>query len=266
MKFQQYKVTLEVITPVHIGYGDAGRIRKNGYVIRNGKAIIKQSLWSSREDYEIDAQNAITKQPRDFCLFIKNPYGEPYIPGSSLKGAIRTCLMWGDTKAVNKDGKLIVPELPVNDNYNGISISDSEPLSTDDLLLCQKIDVSVSDKENEIPLLRECLKQSVCAEFTMTLDNRWNITDIDEKIKNFNAIYSAYLNKFRLPDYIKDDSARDCAIIYMGGGVGFEAKVISKNTSDNMKRISYGKHLAKCTVLDNELCQMGACEIRFEEK
>jgi CRISPR-associated protein Csm5 len=265
---KRYKITLEIITPVHIGAGDSGKIRKNGYdILENGKVLIKQSLWSSEKDYEIDATNANTKQPHDFELFIKNPYGEPYIPGSSLKGAIRTCLMWGDLSFVNDKGNLIVPKEPVEDKWGGISISDSEPLSIKNLILCQKIDITPDGRENVIPTLRECLNPGVLVEFEMTLDNRWDIAEIEKKIKNFNKTYSQYLRKFNLPDFSEDENGKSdvYSIIYIGGGVGFESKVISPQTCDNKKHISYGSHLAKCTEYKNDLWQMGACEIRFEK-
>ena len=60
----------------------------------NTEKITQKELekWSK---YILDARDAEieSNKNRDILLFCKNAYGMPYIPGSSIKGAIRTCLL-----------------------------------------------------------------------------------------------------------------------------------------------------------------------------
>ncbi len=101
---------LRVISPIHIGSGD--KLTRIDYLYRNGKVrvIDYEKAWSENErirkmieagrfdprtasnyyKYEVDA---FCKPDRDILEHIKI-LGKPYIPGSSLKGAVRTALLW----------------------------------------------------------------------------------------------------------------------------------------------------------------------------
>ena len=58
----------------------------------------------------------------------------------------------------------------VNDILGGLRISDSAPLSLEDLTLCQKIDVLRNGNQRKLPILRECLKPGTELHFTLTID------------------------------------------------------------------------------------------------
>ena len=114
--------------------------------------------------------------------FVKTPYGEPYIPGSSLKGVLRTIvlsnLLLSETKDANigsniNDIKENINMIKnnryakniesryfnklerneknisdaVNDIFSFISISDSDSTKIDSLVLCEKTDIGI-DKTN----------------------------------------------------------------------------------------------------------------------
>ncbi|MBQ9007939.1 MAG: type III-A CRISPR-associated RAMP protein Csm5 [Clostridia bacterium] len=143
--------------------------------------------------------------------FVKNAEGMPYIPGSSIKGAIRTALLaekmsQKDVDTVIEDGRrypkgrrpgpeenllrvLRMNTRPnkeqdaVNDLLRTLEISDSAPFRGEALTVCKKLEF---DSDGEIrgnaegnrrgrtspPLFRECLIPGQQTQFYMTLDTR----------------------------------------------------------------------------------------------
>ncbi len=120
-----YDVELTTLSPLHIGDGDV--LRKGfDFAVRDGRSYrlnldnlleAKAELWqrqSSGRSYPVPAtllDEADYKNPSLFRYilkgtprsgmtyaevrsFIKDVYDRPYVPGSSLKGAIRTALAW----------------------------------------------------------------------------------------------------------------------------------------------------------------------------
>ena len=119
-----YQVKLQTLSPVHIGDGGELRqgfdfmVRGNATYRLNEDAILQAKEAQVRPDryghyptpgallqeadYERDAyfryilRGAARSAKLDARLksFIKDVYDRPYIPGSSLKGALRTALAW----------------------------------------------------------------------------------------------------------------------------------------------------------------------------
>ncbi len=124
--YLQYRVKISLLTPLHIGNGRV-LLHEYDYTIANGKT------WRINETALLDAQNvddphlaeqlmgakpAQLLDPADFRpdsgFFryvlsgaprskaegaqlweqLKDPFDKPYLPGSSLKGALRTALAW----------------------------------------------------------------------------------------------------------------------------------------------------------------------------
>lgn len=156
----------------------------------------------------------------DIWRFVKDAYGCPYVPGSSIKGMLRTAILTsliardrqvyerlyneGDVLKNLKRADMGIQqkafwiEQPnkdknsaVNDILKYLSVSDSEPLSTDDLVLVKKYDKfskddydrhkkrlgNISDEEtyyqgNELPIYRECLRPGTMISTTITIDER----------------------------------------------------------------------------------------------
>ncbi|MDX9992705.1 MAG: type III-A CRISPR-associated RAMP protein Csm5 [Anaerolineales bacterium] len=126
-----YNVSLQTLSPLHIGDGNELRqgfdfmVRGNATYRLNEDAILqaKQDLLRpdrsghyptpgallSEADYERDEyfryilRGAARSAKMDARLksFIKDVYDRPYIPGSSLKGALRTALAWTGWSEVN---------------------------------------------------------------------------------------------------------------------------------------------------------------------
>lgn len=81
-----------------------------------------------------NARNDSLRNLNEIVAFVKDEFGNPYIPGSSLKGAIRTILVNEEFKTDD------VPWKDGNNIFNEIRVSDSKPISVDNLTLVQKWD------------------------------------------------------------------------------------------------------------------------------
>lgn len=141
--------------------------------------------------------------------FVKDVYGCPYIPGSSVKGMLRTILeakyivdnidsfrveknkinnrlddnrCSGRNIFRNEERDISVKSFnklnkneerigdAVNDILSRVIIGDSVPLSVNDLILCQKTEVHPDGREKNLNLLRECLKPGVKIEIPISID------------------------------------------------------------------------------------------------
>lgn len=257
--------------------------------------------------------------------FAKDPYGFPYVPGSSIKGMLRTILLGYEISqnpkkynqqaeqikrfhndrpdrkyyrretndievstfnTLNREGSKI--ENAVNDNLQGLVISDSKPLKLEDLVLCQKIEYHTNNEEKPLNILRECLRSGTYIEFTITIDTQtcpYDAGKIMEAIKVFNDMYyQCVLSKFNSKKRPEDT-------VYLGGGTGFVSKTIIyslfgaeegvgvtenifKNTLPQSVFISHGHrndsrygvspHILKCTRLNGKRFQMGMCRFIIE--
>lgn len=119
----KYVLTIEVLTPLHVGNGHE-LLRDYDYVVHGGRTwvidqerLLEATLGEGGEfDNTLLARPpAELLQPNDFHkdspFFryvmpgepanrplreqIKDVWGKPYLPGSTVKGALRTLLMWG---------------------------------------------------------------------------------------------------------------------------------------------------------------------------
>ncbi len=123
---------LEILTPVHIGSGD--KYLATDFVIKGNKVVFIDSMKffeevdkkgldpvdvakeisegeKSIEDFVEDLSKIKTREapfngrmPRKEILAHIKSRGKPYVPGSSIKGAIRTAVLW---KEVNDNRELL---------------------------------------------------------------------------------------------------------------------------------------------------------------
>lgn len=229
---------------------------------RNRVDIRKNRQWI---DYTLSSGDLENNSPAEIATCVKDPYGHPYIPGSSLKGAMRTILLAYEfnrhpeyyiqdqfemmkssklsvdrpkvflkeninrleTKAFYTLGKFDDVKNAVNDQMSGMRISDSKPLSKKDLILCRKIDLSEKGTMHSINIIRECIKPGTKIEFEMVLDDNfpYSIQEIREAVRNFAQRY--YNSHYRY--FMKKCSELDKIMantIWLGGGCGFVSKTI----------------------------------------
>jgi len=295
---------------------------------------IQPKDYAQFTDYTIDMAGEKLKgdTPKELNLFIKDAQGYPYIPGSSLKGALRTAMLAYQIDVAEKDNKekreqrakewknelsgcrsagdikkkipistkkheaaylhrLRLPDSKVGDMVNsvmrGISISDSEPIAKEQLMLAQKIDSSVKGKINHLSLLRECLKPGTVCQFTITIDENiakqtgWTIEKILAAIKLFKQWQEKYFfSKFAA---YKPLDAKNEYLLWLGGGVGFMNKTINQVSIGIQETLEYNAeilsklflnghhekdqsigvspHMIKLASYQGDLYPMGQCKL-----
>ena len=220
-------------------------------------------------DSKLGAINEVAK-------FMRDAFGNPYIPGSSLKGTIRTILMntnpdWNNKNAINtygkfpKENKNLIPwgakkVQEFDDLFHAIRVSDSKPLSNSDLILVQKWDLQSEDKEDKkekkprpIPLYREAIAPLTRLTFTITTTTQEAAKLIEELGNKSFEFYNEY-KKFFLEDFPENmiQSNIQCPI-YLGAGSGAWTKTLFKQADGILqaryrkKPKMYGKGVLKLT-------------------
>lgn len=299
---KEYEVTLTTKGPVHIGSGE--KIQKKEWILdkKNRKGYIldqlkffdylrEKYLIKSYEDFMLRdnrpldqwiAEKGIKIKPftsyvidcgnvydvntiKELNLFIKDAYGKPYIPGSSLKGALRSAIISGllnrpenrgNKENIVREIRMISGEAPKPANYkkvtipnpkelkveckdekdfwiskdyvmNGIRVLDSEPLSISDLTVCQKIDMLPDDRDRDIPTFRECIKVGTKIRTKIVIDETIVGIDIDFIKTAIGDFLENYNDEF-LSKFPKEELYND-DVIYLGGGVGFHSKTVTSS-------------------------------------
>lgn len=176
---------------------------------------LTQNEIHSIQSYVINAGNAMDTASgtnlTGIQLFIKDPFGQPYLPGSSLKGAVRTALLADMTEKrdysshlsayqsllterrknafehasqqveigclhklnyIDSRGNAVPKYDAVNSIMKGVQISDSKPLPWDCLTLCAKLDYETNGQYKSINIARECIRPGTEIESTLTLDTK----------------------------------------------------------------------------------------------
>ncbi len=197
--------------------------------------------------------------------FVKDPYGKPYIPGSSMKGVLRNLLLNENISSdrtsfstfkkgvdntldnnTNKKNKRLLSredkELNVkvfnnlereqkkiddarNDELAGLIIGDSKPLEITDLILVQKIERGTDGTEKRLNLLREALKPTTMVEFPLTIDTQLYKINKDKIMDSVKTFSQVYNECFVRKFKGFGDIKED--IIYLGGGSGFASKTVN---------------------------------------
>jgi CRISPR-associated protein Csm5 len=172
-----HSVTVEVLSPVHIGDGSE-LLRDIDYVTHRGQTyVVNQdalldyvlgenqqfddrllgrpvSELLNHEDFEkpelFRYRMAGEPQNRPIRAQIKDVYGRPYLPGSTLKGLLRTMYVWGwfaarkqapDMSRLGKSRSWAAQPLerdvmggnPNEDLFRAVQIGDSDPVGLDRL-------------------------------------------------------------------------------------------------------------------------------------
>lgn len=177
----------------------------------------------------------------DIMSFIKDAHGCPYVPGSSIKGMLRIAVLINliarDRQAYERlyDRGTILEQMKrgadtviqhkalrtlrldydgdnaVNDVLRYLSVADSDPLSTDDLIVAKRYDKfskkddgshkknlgHMSDKAyyqgNELNIYRECLRPGTTIKTVLTIDER-----MDQYLGNLRLDRNGLLEALRL--------------------------------------------------------------------
>jgi len=214
--------------------------------------------------YKVSAADALddSHSLKELHTFIRDSENRVYIPGSSVKGALRTVIlsgmiakekkgMWPDdpkkagrarqmqtlegqylnTLALKKDRSGKIVNDPVNSILRGISISDSEPVSDADIILVGKIDANEKGEYKKLPLCRECIRPGAELHFKLTLDytvlqDEVSAETLMQMVQDFDRYYQqTYLARFTPPVDVHAVSYQNALIL--GGGSGFFAKSLA---------------------------------------
>ena len=206
-----------------------------------GYRIIETELETNNNYLRGGALNQVSK-------FIRDPFGNPYIPGSSLKGAIRTILMntnpdWNNENVVKdkKENKSLIPwgakkGQDYDDLFNAIRVSDSKPFSNKSLILVQKWDHKAKPPlAKPLPLYREAIAPSTKINFTITTTTKEAGILMEELGQRAQAFYKEYKNFF-LSDFPENKIQPNSQYpIYLGAGSGVWTKTIFKQAYEIVK-------------------------------
>lgn len=135
--------------------------------------------------------NAVIKQSIDRMT---NTSGRPYIPGSTIKGAIRTSLLYHHTLEEGLSEDRIFGKFD-KDVLKNLLISDTNPGTIDDLVVLKTVRYNLSKKKADIPVIYESVKKGTEFKFNIKTkeveDKRFNYLNSDsiatlfEKINKF---------------------------------------------------------------------------------
>ncbi|HHT50877.1 MAG TPA: type III-A CRISPR-associated RAMP protein Csm5 [Eubacteriaceae bacterium] len=328
---KNYTITLETLTPVYIGSGK--KITKKDFKLEKDYAYIYDPIKlhsilgisyenfltnslsltdylgrnqhfniSSALKYFISIGDKTIRKSDSIDEFLKDPYGYPYIPGSSIKGAIRTALLayrinnepskyarfksqsidkWRNN---GRDIEIAAFGNPQDSKFKNLRISDSKPIPKDSLILSKKIDIfKDGESNNKLNLCRESICPGTKVYFDLTIEkDEFSIEEIIEAIKFFSRQYREnYLSKFN--SFGKEKYEDN--IIYLGGGTGFLTKTVNQSLygAKTTKEVSqflnkafkWHKHYRdieiglsprakKCTKINGKTMEMGISRIRID--
>jgi CRISPR-associated protein Csm5 len=224
----------------------------DNFFLDNGISFGTARKW---ETHRINIAGIDNFVRRDLHQFIRDPYGKPYVPGSSIKGAMKSAILSGylidnpelaksiaqrvagtDVRRVNQLTKSIEEEIMAHmsggdtDIFRHFIVSDSAPLPNANLRLCKKIDVRMDgESKSEIPLLRECLIPKSPIRFTLTIDLEKFPADINKIFRYIQLAQLNYKKKYLSKYDAAPQQARELPLmsVFLGGGTGYGDKTIS---------------------------------------
>jgi len=316
---KMYAVTLKTLAPVFIGSGTTLKNNQYVYdkkkqtvkivdeiklikVLQEQKAFgsfsAEQSQGRLRELKEFLAKKGIDEdavasrvleikpltnreKPMNYLhLFIRGGDNRAYIPGSSLKGALRTCLLSRSSEDTD------------NNIFRHLLISDSNLVADSDFAIYQKIDYSKIEKG--MPVYRECIKPNVEVKFTLMINTDSAGKEVIDLAKIKNAIQDTFKSYHTWAGAVRKNlnhgNEHNRHIIYLGGGAGFVSKTLHYKEKDvatareDIKAIFmknqqfekvYGQindpnaniplAIKLAPVAYKTFSEMGKCELFFEE-
>lgn len=230
-------------------YGSQGDL----YAFLTRSCGLREEDWAPalRCSLKIGDDLDAARSANDIFSFVRDARGRAYIPGSSVKGALRTVLLQqmilkdGGKKELEfspRDREGRIPEERhlhrlklrsnaadmVNSIMRGIQLSDSLPLEETELCIVSKWDWSTGDRMRRINLFRECIRPGVQLRLKLGLDQsvlKGAVTaeSLGAAIDEFDEYYlCTYLSRFSVPRGMVDVDFENC--IFLGGGTGFFSK------------------------------------------
>lgn len=202
------------------------------------------------------------RSPIQILQCIKDPYGKPYVPGSSIKGMFRTILLGADliqhSEKYHRESDELVRELysareknrrilnksiqrienkrfhqlgrsrnisdAVNDEMSGFIVGDSDPLDMQDIIVCQKVERHTDGSETSLNVLRECLRPGTKIKCMLTIDENICKIGLDQLKEAISLFARQYYDNYsrHFPGVPRPEMNQ----VYLGGGCGFVSKTM----------------------------------------
>lgn len=230
--------------------------------------------------YRVNAADALDANHslKELHTFIRDSRHQVYVPGSSVKGALRTAILanlmirekkgvWPDALKKNERGRQMqalegkylntvalkrdkngnIANDPVNSILRGLSVSDSEPVSDTDIILVGKIDANKKGEYWKLPLCRECIRPGTELRFKLTLDHTvlpdaYSPEALMQMVQGFDTFYqSTYLSRFSVPSGAAPVSYQNALVF--GGGSGFFSKSLAYPYRGTLEGMQYTQQM-----------------------
>ena len=176
-----------------------------------------------------------------------------------------------------------------NDMLRGLLVGDSEPISLDDMCICQKIDLTLRGEQKPLNLMRECIKPGIVIRIPITIDTSACPFTMKDILAAMEEYYKNYISQFSSHFTGYPPTKGNKTTFYLGGGAGYLSKTVTygimrgsdavKTTSEIIDqtlpprvrgehkhhldlRKGVSPHVMKCTLYKGSLCQMGACCVK----
>ncbi len=215
-------------------------------------------------EYTLDMGSTSLERGRRMQIMscMKDAYGKPYIPGSTLKGMLRgillgSRLMHDNRLRITAEQKLeqginqnqnrkkylsnavrdiessgfrtlrrpyTRPYDAVNDELSGLIVSDSEPIEQSRLVIAQKVERRIDGEEKTLNLLRESLCPETEIKFTITIDHSLCQVTKDKLMDAISRFDDMY-NECFLKAFHGMDILQPHKV-FVGGGSGFVSKTV----------------------------------------
>lgn len=237
-----------------------------GYLLDNSNSdvlsrLLKKYSINANEylRYELDTSegNDDYLKKREINSFVKDPYGLPYIPGSTIKGLLKSAIISykihsdadlcrtmkaGIKEAIRTGGSKkqalardvnarieAVFDKKVDDKnsikgFSGLIVSDSRPVTDKNpLILAQKVDYSLEKRKGSLPIYKESLRPGIKVDSSLTLDTKTLNISVNY-IKEALDFYQKEAYRYFYSEYGRGEDSSN--IVWLGGGAGFTSKTV----------------------------------------
>ena len=210
--------------------------------------------------YVLDAGDALdgNHSLKEIQAFQRDGQGRAFLPGSTLKGALRTAWLAarmleedprshtlpaaelerrGDAQRIEggytnklrcklRDGRIAAD--PVNSIFRGLLVSDSEPLPDSAMILSGKQDVDRGGQYHSINLCRESVRPGTPIRFQLSLDISLlgQQLTFEGLLASIQAFDDYYLDTYLPPFKNLPRGGYDRPFLVLGGGAGFFSKTV----------------------------------------
>ena len=228
------------------------------YKLDAGDALISVGNNDSQRDCKRSQAKA-----QEISCFMKDGAGSPFVPGSSIKGMIRTAILAyeigrneglkkyyqkeirreidggrknrrsflkNETRQLETDvfhkydrGATVPIKEAVCSIMSGLIVGDSDPISGGQLTLCQKIDYNLDQSSKPIDVLRECLKPGTEIFFEITIDPQIFPYTMEDILTALD-VYQKNLYQNFYRKFGRDINEK--GTVWLGGGCGFPTKTV----------------------------------------